>query len=164
MVHALILIFQVMKTMKYDAQNWQNHSLTLLNIGKMWPMAAFFPQKRPELQHFCGVPATNNLPRYLNQLITCHYACSGDQYHKGTSIQQVLEFGTSKHNGKAHGILSQGWMICNDTVCCWPITSSNVFIFDHNYSVEGGLKLKVIDCIVQSAEYWCLYGNFHLLE
>ena len=31
---------------------------------------------------------------------------------------------------------------------------SNVFIFEHNYSVKGGLK--VIDCIVQSAEYWRL--------
>ena len=36
-------------------------------------------------------------------------------YRKGTSIRQVPEFGTSKHNGKAHGI-SSGWMICNDTV------------------------------------------------
>ena len=36
-------------------------------------------------------------------------------YHKGTSIRQVPEFGTSKHYGKAHGI-SSGWMIYNDTV------------------------------------------------
>ena len=64
--------------------------------------------------------------------------------------------GTSNHYGKAHGI-SSGWMICNHTICCWPITSSNIFIFDHNYSVKGGLK--VIDCIVQSAEYWSPYGT-----
>ena len=35
--------------------------------------------------------------------------------------------------------------------------SSNMFIFDHNYYVKGGLK--VIECIVQSAEYWCPYGT-----
>ena len=28
--------------------------------------------------------------------------------------------------------------------------------FDNNYSVTGGLK--VIDCIVQSAKYWCPYA------
>ena len=39
----------------------------------------------------------------------------------------------------------------------WPIISSNIFKFDHNYSVKGGLK--VFDCIVQSAEYWHPYGT-----
>ena len=82
--------------------------------------------------------------------------CNRNLYHKGISIRQVPEFGTSKHHGKAPGI-SSGWMICNDTVCCWPITSSNIFIFDHIYSVKGGLK--VFDCIVKSAEYWHPYGT-----
>ena len=53
-------------------------------------------------------------------------------------------------------------MICNDTVCCWPITSNNIFIFDHNYSVKGGLK--VFDCIVQNAKYWRPYGTCKYLE
>ena len=78
------------------------------------------------------------------------------QYRKGTSIRQVPEFGTSKHYRKAHGV-SSGWIIYNDTLCWWPITSSNIFIFDHNYSVKGGLK--VIGCIVQSAKYQCPYGS-----
>ena len=75
---------------------------------------------------------------------------------KRTSIRQVPEFGTSKHYRKAHGI-SSGWMMCNGTVCCWPITSIIVFIFDHNYSVKGGLK--VTDYIVQSTEHWHPYGT-----
>ena len=77
-------------------------------------------------------------------------------YYKSTIIRQVPEFGTTKHYGKAHGI-SSGWMICNDTVCCWPITSSNIFTFDHKFSAKGGLE--VFDCTVQSAEYWCPYGT-----
>ena len=36
---------------------------TGLNIGKMWPMAAFF--QRPELRRSCGIPAANNLPKRL---------------------------------------------------------------------------------------------------
>ena len=30
-----------------------------------------------------------------------------------------------------------GQMICNDSVCCWPTTSNNILIVDHN-SVKGG--------------------------
>ena len=36
------------------------------------------------------------------------------------------------------------------------------FIFDHNYSVKGGLK--EIDRLVQSAEYWCPYGTFMMMH
>ena len=36
-------------------------------------------------------------------------------YRKGTSIWQELEFGTSKHYGKACGSLSSGRIICNYT-------------------------------------------------
>ena len=90
------------------------------------------------------------------------------RYCKGTSIRQVPPYQnstpqTQSITEKPHGI-SSGWMICNDTVWCWPITSSNIFInFDYNYSVKGGLK--VIDCIVptQSVEYWYSYGTCNVL-
>ena len=39
-------------------------------------------------------------------------------------------------------------------------TSSNILIADHN-SVKR--RLKVIDCIVLNAEYWCPYGTSSLL-
>ena len=37
----------------------------------------------------------------------------------------------------------------------------HIFIFENNYAVQGCLKL--IDCIVQSAEYWCLYGWYIII-
>ena len=52
-------------------------------------------------------------------------------------------------------VLLFGWMICNNAICCWPYTSCTILIVFHN-SVKGGLK--VIDCIVLSAKYWCPYG------
>ena len=61
-------------------------------------------------------------------------------------------FGTSEHYGKAHGSFLSGWMDYNYTACCWFPTSSNI----HHSSDKSGLK--VADCIVQSAEYWCFYG------
>ena len=37
-------------------------------------------------------------------------------------------FGTSEHNGKAHGSLLSGWMNYNYTACCWFPTSGNILI------------------------------------
>ena len=80
------------------------------------------------------------------------------KYRKGTSILQVPEFGTSKHYGKAHGSLLSGWMICSlfTPYIAGYFTSSTPNSW-WQYSVKGGLK--VIDCIVLSAKYWCRNGN-----
>ena len=66
---------------------------------------------------------------------------------------KVLVFGTWKHCRKAYRSLFSGQMIPNYTIYCWPTTSSDILIVDHKYDTGG---LKVIDCIVLSAEYWCL--------
>ena len=78
------------------------------------------------------------------------------KYRKGTSILQVPEFGTSKHYGKAHGSLLSGWMICSLHHISLATSHPALLIVDDN-SVKGGLK--VIDCIVLSAKYWCRNGN-----
>ena len=49
------------------AEQWKSSKfriITGLNIGKMWPMVAFF-SKRPEFRCCCSIPATNNQPECL---------------------------------------------------------------------------------------------------
>ena len=65
-------------------------------------------------------------------------------------------FGTSEHYGKAHWSLLSGWMNYNYTACCWFPTSSNILTLP---SQIWQIRLKVADCTVQSAEYWCIYGT-----
>ena len=65
-------------------------------------------------------------------------------------------FGTSEHYRKAHGSLLSGWMNYNYTACCRLPTSSNILKLPSQFWKPG---LKVTDCTVQSAEYWCSYGT-----
>ena len=58
---------------------------------------------------------------------------------------------------KAHGSLLSGWMNYNYTACCWFPTSINILILP---SQSNKSALKVTDCTVQSAEYWCFYGTW----
>ena len=89
----------------------------------------------------------------LSWLSEWDFAPSYEKYRKGTSIRQEPEFSTSFSIMEKHmEVYQSGWMICNYTIGCWPTTSSNILIVDHN-SVKG---LKV--CIVLGAEYWCLDG------
>ena len=78
-------------------------------------------------------------------------------YSKGTSIQQAPVFQHLRALRKSPWSLLSGWMNHNYTVCCWFPTSSNILIYFHHSSGKSGLK--VADCTVQSAEYWCFYGS-----
>ena len=53
-------------------------------------------------------------------------------------------------------------MICNDTVCFWPITSSNIFIFDHNYSVKGGFERILLHCSISGILAPLRYMSFEV--
>ena len=46
----------------------------------------------------------------------------------------------------------------NYTACCWFPTTRNILYFHHSSDKSG---LKVTECTVQSAEYWCSYGTFY---
>ena len=75
-------------------------------------------------------------------------------------------FGTSEHYGKAHtcGSLLSGWMNYKIyTACCWFSTSGNILI-QVSITILTNQVLKVADCTVESAEYWCLYGTKQELE
>ena len=67
-------------------------------------------------------------------------------------------FGTSEHYGKAHGSLLSGWMNYNYTAHVAGFLHPAIFEYFHHSSDKSGLK--VTDCTVQSAEYWCSYGTF----
>ena len=84
-------------------------------------------------------------------------------YHKGTSIgrSQNSALRILLKSPWQFIIWSSGRRICNNAVCCWPTTSSNISIVNHN-SFQGGLK--VIDCTVFSAEYWCPNGTCVLIH
>ena len=68
-------------------------------------------------------------------------------------------FGTSEHYGKAHESLLSGSMNYFYTACCWFPTSSNILIYFHHTCSSDKSGLKVTDCTVQCAEYWCSYGT-----
>ena len=65
-------------------------------------------------------------------------------------------FGTSEHYGIAHGSLLSGWMNYDYTACCWFFTWIQQY-FNTSIIVLTNQVLKVADCTVQSAEYWCFY-------
>ena len=78
-------------------------------------------------------------------------------YRKGTSIRQAPIFRHLESiTEEPMGSLLSGWMNYNYTACRWFPTSSNIFYFHHSSDKSG---LKVTDCTVQSAEYWCFYGT-----
>ena len=89
-----------------------------------------------------------------------HQATNNVRILPGTVRAPVFDrhqfFGTSEYYGKAHGSLLSGWMNYNYTACCWFPTSSNILILPSQFWQSS---LKVADCTVQSAEYWCFYGT-----
>ena len=90
-----------------------------------------------------------------------HFEKNPTMYRKGTSIRQAPVFRHLRAFGKAHGSLLSGWMNYNYTACCWFPTSSNILILPDHSSDKSALK--VTDCIVQSAEYWCSYDTHFTL-
>ena len=77
----------------------------------------------------------------------------GHQYSAGTSFRHLRALRNSpwKFNTRTK-------IICNYTICNWPTTSSNILIVHHNVAIGLIGGLKVIICIVLSAEYWCSNG------
>ena len=100
-----------------------------------------------------GVKTSSHTPPLFNLGIKKGRKTVG---HKILSTVRAPVFRHSEHYGKALGSLLSGWINYNYTACCWFPTSSNILILPSQSDQSG---LKVADCTVQSAIYWCFYGK-----
>ena len=75
-------------------------------------------------------------------------------YRKGTNIRQAPVFQSITEKPMEVYYLDE-WIIITLYVAGFPHPA--IFKYFHHSSDKSGLK--VTDCTVQSAEYWCFYGT-----